>query len=215
MSIRKLAALASLVALLIAGPAAAATYTLDDLVNGSVASFQSDNGLLTFSDFQVNKLKKLSGNLSLYTVTTVADGFVLTSSAFIANGGGLKRLNLSYKVSATSGSITGAEMEMDATRTTGRVRVDKDIEDPTSDEGTFLLTLLRNNASLLTDSDTFGPGVTALEVEEAIRIKKVSALNSVRNSYTVTVPEPAPLGLLGVGLAGLTWIGRRQRQSLR
>ncbi|MGH7893307.1 MAG: hypothetical protein ACREQL_01485, partial [Candidatus Binatia bacterium] len=97
-------------------PAFAATFTLDQLVNGSVASFQSDNGLLTFSDFAVTKLKKLSGNLSLSTVTTVDDGYVLTSSAFTANGGGLRKLNLTYKVTATEGLIVGASMSMDADR---------------------------------------------------------------------------------------------------
>jgi hypothetical protein len=192
-------------------PAFAATYTLDDLVNGSVASFQSDNGLLTFSDFSVTKLKKLSGNLSLYTVTTVADGYVLSSSAFDASSGGLKRLNLTYTVTANSGLITGASMIMDATRTTGRIKVEKDIEDPNSDEGTFLLTLIRNNSSLLSDSDTFSPGAASFEVEEAIRIKKVSTLNSVQNSYTVSVPEPPVLSLMAAGLSGLVWLGRRKR----
>ncbi|HEU4427831.1 MAG TPA: hypothetical protein VFT98_03675, partial [Myxococcota bacterium] len=186
--------------LLLVNPAAAVTFTLDQLVDGSVQSFQSDNGMLTFSDFEITKLKKLSGDLSLYTVTVVADGFELSSSAFTATSGGLKKLNLTYKVTANNGGlINGAEMVMDATRETGRVKVEKDIEDPNSDQGTFLLTLLRNNASLLEDSDTF-EGASSFEVEEAIRIKKVSTLHSVRNSYTV-VPEPAELSLLMAGLS--------------
>jgi len=199
--------------LLLAGPAAAVSYTLDQLVNGTVESFQSDNGLLTFSDFEITKLKKLSGNLSLYTVTVVDDGFELSSSAFEATGGGLKKLNLTYKVTANVGLITEASMVMDATRTTGRVKVEKDIEDPNSDQGTFLLTLLRHNVSLLEDSDTFD-GATSFEVEEHIRIKKVSTLHSVRNSYTV-VPEPAELSLLMAGISGLVWIGRRRTAGAR
>lgn len=194
----------------VASAASAATFTLDQLVNGSVSSFQSDDGRLTFSDFAVTKLKKLSGNLSLYTVTTVGDGFVLTSSAFTANSGGLKKLNIAYKVSANQGSITGAELAISATRQNGRVSVQKDIDSPTSDEGTSLLALLRNNATLLSDSDTFSPGVAAFEVEEAIRIKKVSALESVRNSYSVTVSEPATLSLLIAGIGGLAMYGRRR-----
>jgi hypothetical protein len=199
--------------LLLVSPARAVSFTLDELVNGSVHSFQSDNGLLTFSDFEIEKLKKLSGDLSLYIVTVVDDGFELSSSAFTANSGGLKKLNLTYKVTANSGLITGASMVMDATRETGRVKVEKDIDDPNSDQGTFLLTLLRNNASLLEDSDTF-EGAASFEVEEAIRIKKISTLNSVRNSYTV-VPEPAELSLLVAGLSGLAWIGRRRSAETR
>jgi hypothetical protein len=204
-------ALASVaLALGVASAAGAATFTLDQLINGTVRSFQSDNGLLTFSDFSLGKFKKLSGNLSLYTVTTVGDGFVLSSSAFTASSGGIKRLNFEYKVTANSGSITGAEMVMDATRDTGRVQVFKDIEDPKGDEGTFLATLLQRNVSSLSDSDTFSPGVKAFEVEESIRIKKVATLNSVRNSYTVSVPEPAELSLLAAGITGLAVFGRRR-----
>jgi hypothetical protein len=197
---------------LFAGAASAATFTLADLVENN-ATFQSDNGLLTFSDFEVKKLKRLGSNLSQYTITTTADGFLLTSPNFTANSGGLRKLDLSYTVTANRGLITGASMVMEATRQTGRVKVEKDIESPTGDEGTFLLTLLRNNASLLSDSDTFSPGETRFDVEESIRIKKVSALTSIRNAYTVTVSEPAEAALLLAGLVGLAFYGRRSRAS--
>lgn len=196
--------------LALASSANAASYTLDQLVNGSVSSFQSDNGLLTFSDFEITKLKKLSGNLSLYTVTTVADGFELSSSAFTANSGGLKKLNIQYKVTANQGQITGATLSMQGTRETGRIKVEKDIDSATSDEGTFLLNLLTGSQSILSDSDTFAPGEAAFEVEESIRIKKVSSLTSARNSYTVTVPEPPTLSLLLAGVVGLAMYGRQR-----
>jgi len=196
--------------LLIVSPATAATYTLNDLVNGSVASFTSDNGQFTFSDFDIQRLKKLDGNLSNYTVTTTATGFELSSPAFAATRGGMKKLDLSYTVTATGiPLIIGAEMEMDASATSGRVKVEKDIEDADvdSDQGTFLLTLLQKNRSILTDSDTFSPGAVEFNVEESIRIKKNSTLNWVRNTY---VPEPTELALLAAGLSGLAWMGRRR-----
>lgn len=209
--IRSSLAKVALVALLslCATAASAVTFTLQDLVSGG-QTFTTANGL-TFSDFKVTRTKKLSGDLSLYTVTVLGDGFSLSSPEFTANNGGLRKFDMSYKVTAASGKqISGAAMDMDATRSTGRVKAEKDIEDPNSDEGTFLLTLLRNGRSDLNDSDTFGPGVTVLEVEEAVRIKKVSAINSLANTYTV-VAEPEILSMLGLGIAGLAWTGRRRR----
>lgn len=195
----------------IAAGANAATYSLKDLANGTITSITSDNGLLTFSNFNVTKLKKLNSDLSLYSVDTTTDGIILTSSEFTATTGGLRKLDLSYTVTAVSGTIIGADLDMVATRQSGRVKVEKDItaHDPNSDAGTFLVTVLTGGASHLSDSDTFSPGETSFDVEEQIRIKKISTLTSVRNSFTV--PEPTTLSLLAAGVAGLAFYGGRRR----
>ncbi len=189
------------------GAANAATFTLDQLVNGG--TFVSDDGSLTFSDFKVTKTKHLSGNLANYTVTVLGDGFMLTSSEFTANGGGLRKFDLSYKVTANQGAITGASMDSAGTSTSGRVKIEKDIEDLLSDEGTFLLNSIRSGGGILSDADSFSPGVVSFDVEEQIRIKKVSSLTAVSNHYTA-VPEPGELSMLAAGLAGLAWLGRRR-----
>lgn len=195
--------------LLAAGSAQAATFTLADLVSGGgTASFTSDDGTLTFSDFAVTKTKKLSSDLSQYTITTTANGYVLTSSEFTANTGGLRKLDLSYKVTGTS-AIVQAALDIVGTRTSGRAKVEKDIDDPASDEGTFLLAYLLGSGSVLSDSDQFSPGALSFEVDEQIRIKKVSSITSITDSYQV-VPEPTTLTLMGAGLAGLAWMGRRR-----
>jgi hypothetical protein len=197
-------------AVAIASGANAATYSLKDLTNGTITSITSGNGQLTFSNFDVTKLKKLNSDLSRYSVETTTDGIILTSSEFAASTGGLRRLDLSYTVSAVSGTIIGADLDMVATRQSGRVKVEKDItaHDPNSDAGTFLVTVLTGGVSHLSDSDTFSPGETSFDVEEQIRIKKVSTLTSVRNSFTV--PEPTTLSLLVAGVAGLALYGRRR-----
>ena len=203
-----LAALAGM-SLLAAGAAQAATFTLADLVSGGgTTSFTSDDGTLTFSDFTVTKTKKLSSNLSQYTITTTANGYILTSSEFTANTGGLRKLDLSYKVTGTS-AIVQASLDIAGTRTSGRAKVEKDIDDPASDEGTFLLAYLLASGSVLTDSDQFSPGAMSFDVDEQIRIKKVSSITSITDSYQV-VPEPTTLTLMGAGLVGLAWMGRRR-----
>jgi hypothetical protein len=175
---------------------------------GGTASFTSLDGTLTFSDFAVTKTKKLSSDLSLYTITATDDGYTLTSGEFDAATGGLRRLDLSYKVTGTS-AIVQASLDITGSRTTGKAKVEKDIDDANSDEGTFLLAYLQSSGSVLTDSDTFSPGALTFEVDEQIRLKKVSSISSITDSYQV-VPEPTTLSLIGAGLAGLAWIGRRR-----
>ena len=202
--------------LLAAGSARAASFTLADLVaGGGTTSFTSDDGMLTFSGFDVTRMRRLSTDLSLYVVTTTQTGFVLSSSEFDAATGGLRKLDFEYTVTASS-PIVQAALDLDAARTTGRVMVTKDVDNPASDEGTFLLTLLTGGRSLLSDSDQFSPGVPgalSFEVEESIRLKRAASIAEITNSFQV-VPEPAPAALLGAGIAGLTWIGRRRRRLL-
>jgi hypothetical protein len=198
--------MAALASLLLAVGAQAATYSLADLVGGT--TFQSDDGTLTFSNFQVSRTKNLSSDLSLYTVTTTANGFMLTSSEFDGQTGGLRKLDLSYTVTGGS-AIVQAALDLAGTIDSGRIKVQKDIEVQGSDEGTFLVALLRGDATLTSDSDQFETGGAAFDVEESIRIKKISTLDSVTNSFQA-VPEPGTLALFASGIAGLALIGRRR-----
>lgn len=206
---RSLLAAVAAGSLLAAGAAQAATFTLADLVSGGgTTSFTSDDGTLTFSDFSVTKTKKMSGDLSLYVITTTQSGYILTSSEFTVNSGGLRQLDLGYKVTGSS-AIVQASLDIAGTRTSGRAKVEKDIDDAGSDQGTFLLAALLEGGSTLNDSDQFSPGALSFDVSEQIRIKKVASITSITDSYQV-VPEPTTLSLLGAGIAGLTWLGRRR-----
>lgn len=193
-------------ALLVAASAQSATFTLADLVAGG--TFTSDDGKLTFSDFEVTKIKKLSGNLSLYTITTTLDGFTLSSPELTATAGGLRKLNFGYTVTAST-PILQAGLDVTGTAATGRFKVEKDIDDPLSDEGTFLVALKTQNREELSDSDQFSTGALSFAVEEQVRIKKQSEISSITNSFQL-VPEPGTLLLLGTGIAGLFAIGRKR-----
>lgn len=193
--------------------ASAQAVTLASLLVGG-ATLNSTNGSVTFSNFVVKGIKRLSNDYSLYEVTATASGIKLTSPQFTVNSGGLRKLDLSYTVTANSGTITGASLAMQGTKSTGKIKVEKDInsKDSASEVGTFLATVLAGSTSLLSDSDTFSPGEKSFDVDEQIRIKKVSALTSVDNGYTV-VAEPSMLSLLAAGLGGLAWIGRRRTSA--
>ncbi len=206
----KLSIALAVLALALSGGASQA-LTLAD-----VTTFDSGDGSLTFSNFSVTQTKRLSADLSQYTITATATGFALSSPQFTANAGGLRKFDLKYTVTAKAGTITAATMTMEATRETGRIKIQKDIDsaDDSSDVGTFLLTLLTSGNSILQSSDTFSPGQASFVVDENIRIKKISALASVTNGYTATaVAEPTTLSLLAAGLGGLTWIGRRRPKA--
>ena len=196
--------------LLFAAGAQGATFTLADLVaGGGTSSFTSDDGQLTFSNFEVTRTKNLSDDLSQYTITTTSDGFVLTSSEFDAQAGGLRKLDFSYTVTASS-PIVQAALEMEGSRTTGRAKVEKDLELSGDEEGgTFLLTYMTAAGSSLSDSDEFSPGATSIDVDAQVRIKKVSSITSITDRYQV-VPEPGTLALVSAGMAGLFLLGRRR-----
>lgn len=193
-------------ALLVAASAEAATFTLADLVGGT--TFSSDDGTLTFSDFHVTKTSKLSSDLSKYTITTTADGFTLSSSELAASSGGLRKLNFDYRVTASI-PIVQVALDVQGSRTTGKFKVEKDIEDPSSDEGTFLLAFMSGSHSSLSDSDQFSPGAMSFDVDEQVRIKKESTISSITDSFQV-VPEPGVLMLFGAGITGLFVLGRRR-----
>jgi hypothetical protein len=195
-------------AILMAG--AAQGVTLADLEGGDTLT--SGDGNITFSEFDVTKMKGIDpANVE---VVATDHGFTLTSSDFAASSGGLRKLDVSYKVTVTEGTIASAVLDMAGSRESGRIKVEKDIEGEGDDNeaGTFLATLLTGQNSILHDQDNIDPAQGTLLVDTTIRIKKVSSLDSVTDTYDYTgVAEPTTLSLLGSGLAGLVFFGRRRK----
>jgi len=80
---------------------------LDVLAGGG--SLVSDNGFLTFSDFQVSTSGSVSNDLSLYDVKALTDGLAITGP-FAAAGGSIGDMFLEFTVTSAQQQITGAAL---------------------------------------------------------------------------------------------------------
>lgn len=214
-------AVKTLLCLALSCPAAAAhaaSIGLDALVGG--ATLDSDDGTLTFSDFQVVLTMNLTSDLSQYTVTSRDDGFRIAGpfDAPVGVDEGAQ-MTLLYSVAAHGGAtLEQASGQIQASG--GGPGSSAVLLEQFFDDGSLLATMqddvdpLPGSAGILFDLSGLGLGALDVRKEifvEADDLEASGSVDFVDQGFQVSVPEPGSAGLLALGLGGLAVAGRRRR----
>jgi hypothetical protein len=192
----------------------AGALTLSDLNAGG--TFASSDGSLTF-EFDPGSIVKngvLPGCLVDYLVTPIVGGFQVSGPAAALNGS-LGGITLSYSVTAGIGLaiegasllVTGTALGAGAVATVGE----------TLANGVGLAAAITGfGANQLTDTEVF-TGVPSLDVVTGLQlltfgVGDLVSMQTLRQTFLVTVPELETGGLLAVGLLGLAMFGSSPRR---
>jgi hypothetical protein len=186
--------------------------TLQDLNAG--AAFGSSDSTLTF-EFDAGSIipNGLPGSLVDYLVTPIVGGFQISGPAAALNGS-LAGLTLSYAVTAGMGLVidgaallvTGTALGTSAAATVGE----------TLSNGAGLSAAITSfGGSQLTDSASFA-GTGSLDVVTGLQLLAlgggdIASIQTLRQTFLVSVPELETGMLLAVGLLGLALFGSPQR----
>lgn len=219
--LRSLSVAAALcLALAAAAPARAVSIGLDQLVGG--ATLTSDDGRLSFSNFEVPFLLNLDTDLSQYTVTSLSDGFRITGP-FDAPAGDPDgaQMTLSYDVTALSGTLDSIVLThaADGAGLGTRSDVFEQVFLGTTQVGFLGDQLFFPNlpSTATSTQDLTALAATTLHIRKEIFVEAESeegfgSVLYVDQRYPgEAVPEPGTIGLLGLGLGGLAVAGRRRR----
>lgn len=193
----------------------ASALTLQDLNAG--ASFGSSDGTLIF-EFEAGSIlpNNLPGSLVDYLVTPIVGGFQISGPAAALNGS-LAGLTLSYAVTAGVGLVidgagllvTGTALGTSAAATIGE----------TLSNGAGLSAAVTSfGGSQLTDAESFA-GVGSLGVVTGVQLLALGAgdiasIQTLRQTFLVSVPELETSMLLAVGLLGLALFGGSPQRAM-
>jgi hypothetical protein len=181
------------------GPARA--LSLADAVAGG--SFFSGNGLLEFSDFSASTVGSIPSDLSLYDITILDDGFIL-SGVFSAAGGEVGDMLLSYDVTSAS-PITQAHLGFNG-QAIGQGAQAAVTETFTGLNESLFVYAIGDDGQQLEDSVLLG-GEFGLEVFKDIQVDSslidggaggIATISLIRQTFDVPEPSVGLLSLLGV-----------------
>lgn len=193
----------------------AQALTLADLAAGG--SLTSGNGLLLFDDFDFVVSGALSTDLSNYSVVALDDGFRIAGPIGVAENG-VGDLLLEYSVSTTGEGtqISGASLLFNgaASGEGSLASVSEDFFGRPSPVfiGDLLVGVTGGGISDKTDELGLEPTVELRVLKDILVIggEQGFATISAVDQRFATVPEPGTALLLGLGLAGLAFAGRRR-----
>jgi len=190
-------------------------FSLARLIEGG-GSFTSNNGKVTFGDFDAVAGGIAVEDFRFYRVVPLGDGFRLMTP-LLALLGHDASLELSYSVEAADGLLIDAvHLSFHSAAILAKASVDMDLYD----EGDQLAHLrvwdrgFFHPGGKKHDRQRLSPAVPGFDVEELIKLRAglIAATRSVDHHFkTAPVPEPTTALLMGLGLAGLALSGRRRR----
>jgi hypothetical protein len=210
------------------GGATAATFSLQDLLDGSPASFVSDDGAVEFSEFAyvagVNAPD--AADIDLITDASVPQGFRVVGSFSVSGTQSLNAL-LGFEVAPTGGSavefvdgtlaledsvVTGGTSGMIGSSAFVTAKVDSLINDSVA-----ILGVVESEVQTGVFQDTeslagFGNGLGVLVNPslQSVEIDSQTPAEATINEFSVNfaIPEPATIVLLS--LAGMALLRRRR-----
>ncbi len=200
--------LAAGILLLLLSPGPALALTLDDLNGGAI--FDSLDGSLrfTFDPGSVMVNGNVGGALSQFEVLQLDDGFQIVGP-FSTFDGETGSLGIDYTVTGTSAALSEAFLSFNgaASGEGAEALVDEIL----GQEGSLQVHALPGDISLF-DSLVLGSTPQSLDVSKHIQLVSVlgeaAQISQVNQTFTV-VPEPGTVGLLLLGMGGLTLLRRR------
>ena len=195
--------------LLLLSPGPALALTLDDLNGG--ATFDSLDGSLTFT-FDPNSVMvngNVGGALSQFEVLQLDGGFQIVGP-FSTFDGETGSLWIDYTVTGTSAALAEAFLSFNGAASGDGAEA---LVDEILGQNLGMLAVHARPGDIdLFDSLVLGSNPQSLDVSKHIDLKSVPAgtaqISQVSQTFTV-VPEPGTVGLLLLGMGGLTLLRRR------
>jgi hypothetical protein len=205
--IQKLFATVAFAFITLAAASDARALGLDILAGGGTLT--SDNGFLTFSEFEVITSGSVRSDLALYDVSALTDGLAITGP-FAAAGGAIGDMFLSFTVTSTK-AITNASLRFNgaASGAGASASVTESFEE-IEDGDLFVYSLGKADRDLVDQGEI--DDLTTLSVSKDILVDSgssgIAVISRIEQRFTTDAPEPAGMLLFGMAFLGIAALRR-------